>query len=310
MTEKSNNEQAGYAGDAYPLAELLRPPPSLPGLQAFVAAARLGSVSRAAAMLYRSQGAISRQIQALEAHYGVSLLARGSSGVVPTADGAALLPVATAVLEALLRHRVQRRAAVAALKLRLPSTLAVRWFLPRLTRLREALGEVELALSTRADDGVDFGDGSDAQIVRGSGPWPGAVAVPLFAERLTPLCTPARAAALATPADLARQPLLHPGATRAEWSCWLDAVGVALPPGGMVLDTLELTLAAAAAGHGVAIGDPRFARDRLADGSLCMPFDTVVANGQSYFLVYPRAHPARPALDALGRAVLALAAQD
>ena len=47
-----------------------RPLPKLLGLQAFEATARLGSVSRAASELFLTQGAVSRQLQALETQLG------------------------------------------------------------------------------------------------------------------------------------------------------------------------------------------------------------------------------------------------
>lgn len=74
-----------------------------------------------------------------------------------------------------------------------------------------------------------------------------------------------------------------------EWQCWLESVGARQIEAsrGLVFDTLELTLAAAEEGHGVAIGDPRMARDRLQAGTLMTPFADVAQNGLSYFVVYP-----------------------
>ena len=68
-----------------------RPFPKLLGLQAFEATARLGSVSRAAAELYLTQGAVSRQLQALEAQLGVPLFARSKKRLILTEAGAAYL---------------------------------------------------------------------------------------------------------------------------------------------------------------------------------------------------------------------------
>lgn len=75
-------------------------------------------------------------------------------------------------------------------------------------------------------------------------------------------------ASLNSVADLARVKLLHPGRGHGEWQCWLDHVGAIQidTSGGLVLDTLELTLTAAAQGLGVAIGDPRIAKERRESG--------------------------------------------
>ncbi|MGZ2748734.1 LysR substrate-binding domain-containing protein [Burkholderia stagnalis] len=217
--------------------------PPLLAFQAFVAAAELGSFSRAADHLCRTQGAVSRQVQQLEAHYRCALFVRHASGLTLTPEGNAL------------------RAVV------------------------------------------------DAMVVRGPGSWAGMDAIPLFEENLAPLCTRELAASLQSVADLRRVTLLHPAHDREEWRCWLDHVGAASIDAnrGLQFDTLELTLTAAAQGHGVAIGDPRMARDRLEAGALVMPFRDIAQNGLGYFLVYPSARAAQPKIRALAGILTRLA---
>lgn len=310
MAPPANKRQAGHADQAYALARLTRPLPSLPGLQALVACARLGSISAAAAHLHRTQGAISRQIQHLEEHYGRALFARSASGLTLTAPGRELLDVAEQLLGALAGYGERQSGAARTLTLRLPSTFALRWLLPRLQQIRQALGDVDLRLSTSASDQPDFGAADvDAIIVRGSGHWPGIEALELFAETLTPLCAPALAAGIACEADLARATLLHTGPEHAEWRGWLAAAGVAQAGErhGMVFDTLELCMTAAQQGHGIAIGDPRLARDRLDAGTLLAPFAFEWQNGLSYFLVFPSRRADQPDIRALARIVRELA---
>lgn len=69
-------------------------------LRTFVAAAREGNVSRAAARLHRSQPAVSLQLKRLADMTGLVLFQRTSHGLVLSADGAALLPQAERVLAA------------------------------------------------------------------------------------------------------------------------------------------------------------------------------------------------------------------
>ncbi len=64
--------------------------PPLPALRAFEAAARLGSLSRAAAELHVTHGAISRHVRSLEEALGVPLFARQGRGLVPTEAGQVL----------------------------------------------------------------------------------------------------------------------------------------------------------------------------------------------------------------------------
>ena len=72
----------------------------LQALRVFVAVAREGSVSRAAAKLHRSQPAVSLQLKSMADATGLTLFHRTSHGVTLTADGAALLPQAQRALAA------------------------------------------------------------------------------------------------------------------------------------------------------------------------------------------------------------------
>jgi DNA-binding transcriptional LysR family regulator len=182
--------------------------------------------------------------------------------------------------------------------------------LPRLADIHHALPGTELRISTSADDTPDFTTPDvDAIVVRGTGQWAGMDAVPLFAEQLTPMCTSEMAASLGSAADLADVTLLHPGRGHEEWRCWLDSVGARHIDAdrGLVFDTLELTLTAAAEGHGVAIGDPRMARDRLRAKTLVTPFIDVAQNGLSYFVVYPSQRAAQSKIRALADVLFRLA---
>ncbi|MGU7779342.1 LysR substrate-binding domain-containing protein [Burkholderia sp. PU8-34] len=313
MTEQSKNSQPGHATHAYPLADLTRSLPPLTAFQAFVAAAQLGSLSKAGDHLCRTQGAVSRQVQQLEAHYRCALFVRHASGLTLTADGDALLAVAVNVLTQLARHADVHAGSASVLTLRLPSTFAIRWLLPRLPAINQALPRTELRIHTSADDRPDFTEPDvDAIVVRGAGNWAGMVSTPLFDECLAPMCTSGLAASLKSVADLAHMKLLHPGRGHDEWRCWLDAVGATqIDPGaGLAFDTLELTLTAAAQGHGVAIGDPRMARGRLDAGELAMPFGDVVPNGLGYFLVYPSQRAMQPKIRALADILTRLAQED
>lgn len=67
---------------------------SLRKLKTFVKVAQIGSFSHAAKALYLTQAAVSQQVQELEAHLGVRLLERKSSGVSLTRAGNVLLEYA------------------------------------------------------------------------------------------------------------------------------------------------------------------------------------------------------------------------
>lgn len=230
-----------------------------------------------------------------------------------TTEGHTLLAVAINVLTELVQHADVHAGATSALALRLPSTFAIRWLLPRLPDIDRALNGTKLRISTSADDTPEFTTpDADAIVVRGRGQWAGLDAIALFAETLTPMCTADLAASLKSAADLADVTLLHPGPSHEEWRCWLDHVGATRidAGGGLVFDTLELTFTAASQGHGVAIGDPRMARDRLDAGALVMPFGEVAQNGLGYFLVYPSQRAAQSKIRALADVLIRLAQEE
>jgi len=61
--------------------------PPMQSLRSFEAAARLSSISKAAAELCVTQGAVSKQVKLLEAFLSVALFTRGPNGVSLTAIG-------------------------------------------------------------------------------------------------------------------------------------------------------------------------------------------------------------------------------
>ncbi|PBB84037.1 LysR substrate-binding domain-containing protein [Mesorhizobium sp. WSM3876] len=70
-------------------------------LRTFLSVAKAGSLSGAAARLYRTQSAVSLQVQKLEAALGQRVFERHGRGVAMTAAGERLLPVARDVVEML-----------------------------------------------------------------------------------------------------------------------------------------------------------------------------------------------------------------
>ncbi|MCK2151141.1 LysR family transcriptional regulator [Marinobacter alexandrii] len=82
----------------------------LQGLRAFVAVAREGSVSRAADRLHLTQPAVSLKLKQLQGDLGLKLFRRKPQGLVLTADGQSLLPVAEKALAGLAAFDQSARA--------------------------------------------------------------------------------------------------------------------------------------------------------------------------------------------------------
>ncbi|HEX8955279.1 MAG TPA: LysR substrate-binding domain-containing protein [Burkholderiaceae bacterium] len=309
MSTKASNSVRGYASNSYPLAELIRPQPSILGLQAFLAVAQLGSLNKAANLLCRTQGAISRQIQQLEQHYQAAFFLRTFAGMQLTADGERFLKVSTEVLSLLTEHSLGLKATAETIHLQLPSTLALHWFLPKLDALQQLLPGITLAISTSVSDAAEFvADNIDAMIVRGSGEWPGMHSVELFPERLTPMCRPDLAVGINAPQDMTSQCLLHAGAGRREWQAWLAMAGIKGPcKQNLEFDCLEVALNAAAMGYGIAMGDPRMVQGKLATGELVLPFPQLFHHHLAYHLVVHEQRKDQVNIQQLITAVLTLA---
>ena len=277
-----------------------RPIP-LVALNVFATAMRTGTFTRAAAALGVTQSAVSRQIRFLEDEIGTTLFVRHKLGLRPTPAGETLFATVEEALgriAATYRGLLQRRQT---LTLRVPPTLAARWFVPRLPSLRVSMPDVDIRVATDDGRGRSLAeDNVDAAIRYGRGGWPGLIAIPLMPERLTPVCSPALAATITAPADLKQHRLLH-CAPQDAWRRWLGEMGVdgADIRHGETFDTLELALSAATRGMGIALGDRTLLAEAFEDGILVAPFDHALDLGTSYFLVFEDARETTPTLASL-----------
>lgn len=268
--------------------------PNLNALRAFEAAARLESFTRAADELAVTHAAISRHIRGLEAELGLALFHRTGRGVTATEAGRALADGVGAGLDRMAEAVTQLRgeAAAAVLRVSVEPALASRWLIPRLGRFQAAHPKVEVEIDptpSLARFGVDR---VDVALRYGAGGWRDAVVRELLPVRSFPVCTPAVAARLHSPADLANVPLIHDETPKA-WGDWLAAAGVGDrvdgDRGARYLDT-ALAMDAAAAGLGVALGDTVISPPDLHSGRLVRPFAAEVG-GLAYHVLWPHGAP-------------------
>ncbi|TKC92657.1 LysR family transcriptional regulator [Trinickia terrae] len=269
----------------------MRKLPPLNALQIFETVARHRSFTRAAEHLCLTQGAVSRQILALEDYYQFPLFTRHAKGLTLTAEGELLLP---AVKESFARIeeislRLTRQRTDLALKV---PTCVMRWMLPKIMRFQAEHPDLQLQITTTSQHDVDFQvEPFDVAIIYGSSPGVDVHAIPLFDERLTPVCAPEllNDKPLADAADLAQHTLLHPTRDHRDWKLWLDHVGASNvnPNLGPSFETLDMATNAAMQGFGVAISDWTLVGEDVAAKRLAMPFEAVVETGLRYYFVYP-----------------------
>jgi LysR family transcriptional regulator, glycine cleavage system transcriptional activator len=261
--------------------------PPLHALQGFVAAARMGNLSRAAASMNLTVSALSHQVRGLEQRFGQPLLVRQARGVTTTAEGQRLLEQVGPHLDAIaqaFRPFAARRDDVLSLSI-LPS-MASAWLVPRLGDFLAAHPKVEINLQS-SERVVDFDREPqfDAAIRVGRGSWPGVVAEALFDDWLVPMASPALARRMGQ-RPLAQWPLL--GDPDGQWERWFAHAGQ-LPPTRYVamLDDSESHHRAAVAGVGVALGRLTRARLLLDSGQLVLLSPHRLKTAWSHYLVHP-----------------------
>lgn len=244
-----------------------------------------------------TQAAVSQQVKNLEDRLGLPLFRRLPRGLALTDEGAALLPVLTQsfarIDEVLGRLRQSRPREV--LTVGAVGTFAVGWLIPRLKDFQDRHAFVDLRLLTN-NNRVDLaGEGLDFAIRFGDGAWHGTQAQLLFAAPLSPMCSPAIAAQLRSPEDLAGQLLLR-SYRFDEWASWFETAGVRQPLiRGAVFDS-SLTMAhAAAQGAGVALLPAKMFGRELREAVLARPFAAEVNRG-SYWLTRLKSRPESAAM--------------
>jgi LysR family transcriptional regulator, glycine cleavage system transcriptional activator len=265
--------------------------PPLGTLYAFEAAARHLSFKAAAEELHVTPGAISQQIKLLEDRLGAAVFVRRSRGIQLTEVGRLLLaPTQQAfrlLAEAVSRARESDRTKILTVSV-LPSFAAL-WLVPRLGRFRAVHGEIDVRISATPKLADFDRDDVDIVIRYGLGNYPGLFVEHLLADDLFPVCNPKLLAGpvpLREPKDLANHTLLH-DELRQEWTLWLRAVGIdgIDTSRGPSFSLWELSLQAAIAGQGVALGRSTLLGEYLKSGQLVKPFQISSPSEFGYYLV-------------------------
>jgi DNA-binding transcriptional LysR family regulator len=273
--------------------------PTLPELQAFVAAAQSGTTTRAGETVGLTQSAISRAVSSLEARLGVRLFHRARQRLALSDAGRAFLPEAARLLDELDRATLTVMAFGGqgqVLRLACLPTFAASWLIPRLAALPPGIA-VDLSATLTLPDFA--ADPRDAAIVRGEPPR-GLHSRILAQETLVAVCAPPRAGQ-----DLAAMPLIQQTTRPDLWLDWFRDQG--RDPRDLVrgprFEQFGMVLAAARAGLGAALVPDVLAGDDLAAGRLVRAAPGNRTGGAPYRLIWPDRSSDLPALAAL-RAVL------
>ncbi len=283
--------------------------PSLQALACFDAAARHESYTRAAQELALTQGAVSRQIGALEAFLGLALFRRTRHGVALTPEGADYARQIAPRLQALERDTLDamsRQGAAGSISLAAVPTFATRWLMPRLPALANEHPELVVHIETRTRPFLFADTGFDAALYSGTSEqvanWAGTHATLLIEEVVVPVCAPALLGTRKRlqPHELAALPLLQQSTRPEAWRQWFEAMGVDAPAAlsGPRYELYSMTAAAAAQGLGLALVPRLLIEAELARGELLVACPRPHKSGRSYWLVQPERGAVRPALAA------------
>ena len=206
-----------------------------------------------------------------------------------------------------VRHiRDSRRHAM--LRITVETTFAATWLVPRLADFRHTHEDLDVLLD--ASDGLaDFErDDVDIGIRWGGGKYPGLEAIPLFEDRVFPVCHPSLidgTPGLHEPADLAHHTLLHLDWPKGlgdwpDWATWLAAAGATEVDAerGLHFNFHSMALRVAVEGDGVALATDSLVVDDLRSGRLVRPFDLSLDTSVQMFLVFRRDRADEPAIAA------------
>jgi LysR family glycine cleavage system transcriptional activator len=271
--------------------------PPLAQLEAFEASARHLSFTKAADELALTQSAVSRQIAALEEHYGLPLFRRLHRALRLTDEGQALARLVGDVLARLhqIGGELKRDRRAKTVVVTTTPGFAGLWLIPRLAGFTVTRPDVDVRISAGYAivnlnrDGVDLAVRYKAEDTIDAG------AELLFGDVVLPVCSPKllrdKARPLKTPDDLRHHVLMYldsgPGADMQDWPIWLRAMKLeGLKPASVLhFSQFDQLINAAVAGQGVALGRMPLLKQLLGERKLVAPFAKTVASPRSYYLV-------------------------
>jgi DNA-binding transcriptional LysR family regulator len=284
--------------------------PPLNALVAFDAAATSASFTQAAAKLFVTQGAISRQIRSLEENLGIILFDRAQRQVRLTQAGSeyhrhiscALDLISTATF-ALKNPLQETQITIAA-----SHAVASLWLMPRIAQYSKAYPDTDIRLLVTDNvlevDAADF----DCSIGFSATKPSGYQVDRLFSERVFVVSSPeflAKHKALSPKELLATRQLVldNPTVGWFNWPDWFEGLGMTpvVPQHKVTFSHYNMLIQAAQQGQGVALAWDHLLSDYLATGSLVKVFDETLNTDAGFYLMTSLMGSTKQALDEFRR---------
>ncbi len=268
----------------------------LRAIHVFHAAARAGSIAKAATELNVTPSAISQQIQALEVQLGTSLMTKSGRRVVLTEAGERYFESITDEIERIAEatQNIRGYRSVTTLTVRATPTLSCKWLLPRLRSFLTAHPDIEVRLDGTNETTDFMREAVDLEIRHGIGRWEGVFVEGLAEESFVPVCAPsfAQPASIAH-GDVANYRLIHSVKSQAQWVNWFALVGVQphLRWQRILFDRSHMAIDGAADGLGIAL-ESRFMmwRELISDALICPVRDPSPLIMTTQWIVCPHDH--------------------
>ncbi len=266
--------------------------PSTSMLAAFDAASRTGSFTIAARELNLTQGAISKQISALEEQLDVVLFKRTHQNIVLTEIGRTYAKDIQSALEAIRSASLKAMTAPSGgvLNLAVLPTFGTRWLMPRLPSFIKKNPNITINFSTKLSP-FDFRtEDLHTAIHYGTADWPNTESTYLMGEEIVPVCSPGflQKNSIDSANDLISAPLLHIYSRPDAWPDWFEAQGLSAQSSeGMYFEQFTTAARAAVAGLGVVLLPKFLLENELERGELVLALDQPMKSDYGYFLITP-----------------------
>ena len=269
--------------------------PTLSELNAFSAAARHLSFSKAGKELFVTQSAISRHIATQESYLGHALFIRGTNGLQLTRMGATYLSLirpALHTLESATSQVMATQQSAKSLNVSAAPTFAAQWLFPRLKTFREvnpdiSINFVRYSVADYKSTELDF----DASIQYGYGDWHDGDAKYLTGRETRLVCSREYLDQhpIGSLEDIKQCTLLQHIEIPLSWEYWFstylgDYDRARFGPG---FNLFSMIIQAASSGFGVALMPHCLIEKELATGQLVDIFGRTFESPLGYYLCAP-----------------------
>lgn len=236
--------------------------PPLNTLRVFYIASQTKSFTKAATQLHVTQGAVSRQIKALEDSLGIPLFIRQHHELVLTPSGENLAFTVAQAFKLLEDGIAQVRPSLTRQKLlvNVPQTFASRWLAPRLRSFQEQYPHLDLSITTDIITSQTQAQRYDCCLIFSNSAWPHGDSELLHLERHAVVASPKLWVEGAVN-NIDNFTLLHllnnDGTLLPIWKHWFanSQHANSFNQAGITFSSLDQAINAAVAGAGIALVD-------------------------------------------------------